>query len=243
VIEHDAVVATRAAYDTVAGDYAELLADELAAKPLDRALLHTFAELARAASAGDGDPTRAPTVLDAGCGPGRIAAHLHGLGLEVRGVDLSAEMVAEARRRHPGIRFDQGTLTDLPLSDGAMAGLVAWYSIIHTLPDHQPAVFAELARVLAPGGEAIVTFQVGDDDVAHLTHAYGHAIELDVHRLSPERVVDDLAAAGLATHICVRREPTAPERTPHAYLLARRTAAGTRRSTGAATADRRACGS
>ncbi len=41
--------ATRAAYDTVASDYADLLRDELAAKPLDRVMLAAFAELVQAA--------------------------------------------------------------------------------------------------------------------------------------------------------------------------------------------------
>jgi trans-aconitate methyltransferase len=64
---------TGAAYDTVAADYAELLGTELAAKPLNRALLAAFAELAQAAGVGP--------VADLGCGPGRMTAHLHSLGL------------------------------------------------------------------------------------------------------------------------------------------------------------------
>ena len=59
--------ATRAAYDTVAADYAALLRTELAGKPLDRALLGAFAELVRA----DGNGT----VADLGCGPGRVTAY------------------------------------------------------------------------------------------------------------------------------------------------------------------------
>ncbi len=86
--------ATRAAYDTVAVDYAELVSRELAAKPLDRALLAAFAELVQAAGVGP--------VADLGCGPGRVTAHLHHLGLTAFGVDLSPAMVAAARRRHPG---------------------------------------------------------------------------------------------------------------------------------------------
>jgi len=43
-------------------------------------------------------------------------------------------------------------MTALELPDGGLAGIVAWYSIIHTPPEHLPSVFAELFRVLAPGG-------------------------------------------------------------------------------------------
>ena len=75
--------ATRTAYDTVAVDYARLVATELDTKPLDRALLATFAELVLADGAGP--------VADLGCGPGRITVHLQALGLAAFGVDLSRE--------------------------------------------------------------------------------------------------------------------------------------------------------
>src|SRR3974390_3391872 len=81
--------AVRAAYDAVAVDYAALLRDELAAKPFDRALLGAFAELVLSGSAGP--------VADVGCGPGRVTAYLHGLGVETFGIDLSPAMVAVAR--------------------------------------------------------------------------------------------------------------------------------------------------
>ncbi|HEX4812014.1 MAG TPA: class I SAM-dependent methyltransferase [Nonomuraea sp.] len=90
MIESTYLRATRAAYDTVAADYAELLRDELDAKPLDRVMLAAFAEYARAPGAGE--------VADLGCGPGRVTAHLHALGVNAFGVDLSPEMIAVARR-------------------------------------------------------------------------------------------------------------------------------------------------
>ncbi|WP_284990894.1 class I SAM-dependent methyltransferase [Arthrobacter sp. efr-133-TYG-120] len=90
------VHATRAAYNTVAVDYAELLRNELHAKPYDRAMLGTFAELVQS-SGGE-------TVADIGCGPGRITAHLRSLGLAAFGIDLSPEMVAVARRDHPRLQ-------------------------------------------------------------------------------------------------------------------------------------------
>jgi hypothetical protein len=68
---------TRTAYDTVAVDYAELLSDELAAKPLDRAMLGTFAELVRANGGGP--------VADLGCGPGRVTAQAYLLARKPEG--------------------------------------------------------------------------------------------------------------------------------------------------------------
>lgn len=216
-MEPDDLAETRTAYDTVAADYAELLEGELAEAPLERALLGTFAELVRADGGGP--------VLDVGCGPGRITTHLHQLGLDVRGVDLSPEMVAVARSWYPEIGFDVGTMPGLEVADGALAGLVAWYSIIHTPPERLPLVCAELARVLRPGGHLLLAFQTasaGDVEARRIDQAYGHTLALDAYRLSPDHVTGLLAAAGIGVTTRVVREPGPREKTPQAYLMARR---------------------
>jgi ubiquinone/menaquinone biosynthesis C-methylase UbiE len=205
--------AVRDSYDRVAADYADLLRDELAAMPVDRAVLGLFAELVSADGGGE--------VADLGCGPGRITAHLASLGLSARGIDLSPGMVAVARRDHPGLRFDVGTMTALDLPDRALAGAVAWYSVIHTPTDQVPAMLAELARVLRPGGRLLLAFQVGDEP-SHLRRAYGHEVSLVVHRRTPELVTRLLAEAGLPVHIRTVREPEGWEKSPQAYLLARK---------------------
>ncbi len=96
-MEPDFLRNTRASYDAVAVRYAEWLRDELAAKPLDRAILAAFAELVRAAGQGP--------VADIGCGAGRVTAHLNELGLPAFGIDLSPQMVTVARQTYPGLRF------------------------------------------------------------------------------------------------------------------------------------------
>jgi SAM-dependent methyltransferase len=139
-------------YDVAAADYAKVLADDLAGNPYDRAMLDLFAELvAGQAPAGElaGAPAR---VGDLGCGPGRITTYLAGRGLDAFGIDLSPEMVAVARSSYPGLSFDVGNLFDLDLPDGRLAGALAWYSLVHTPPEDLPKVFAEIRRVLAPGG-------------------------------------------------------------------------------------------
>jgi len=154
VLEADYLSATRAAYGTVARDYARLLAGALDRIPWDRAVLALFAGLAR---------DRLGPVVDAGCGPGRITGHLHHLGLDVSGIDLSPGMLAVARQALPGLRFAVGSMTALDL----------------------PAVLAELSRVLVPGGQLLLAFQVGDE-CRHLEQGYGHAISLDAHRMQPD---------------------------------------------------------
>lgn len=210
-------VATRVAYDTVARDYAELLRDDLRANPFDRAVLGVFAEQVAALGGGP--------VADLGCGPGRIAGHLAGLGLYVSGLDLSPGMVEVARRDHPGVAFSVGSMLDLPHATDALAGALAWYSIIHIPKPEQGRLFAEFARVVRPGGLLLLAFQVsesGDEEVVHLTRAYGHELDLRTRRQSPERVRERLREAGFAPVAELVREPVAPEKTRQAYLLWRR---------------------
>ncbi|MER6594858.1 methyltransferase domain-containing protein [Micromonospora purpureochromogenes] len=215
--EPDFLTATRTSYDTMVADYIEFVRDELAARPLDRAILAAFAELVLADGGGP--------VLEVGCGPGRITRHLHDLGLDAAGLDLSPGMIAHARRAYPDLRFTEGSMLELDLADGALAGLVAWYSVIHLPDDRLPAAFAEFHRVLAPGGHLLLAFQVGDEPV-HRTDAWGRPVSLTFHRRRPERVAALLEAAGLIVHARMRREPQElggwREPTPQAYLLARR---------------------
>ena len=210
------LLATRAAYNTVAADYAELLRNELDTKPFDRAMLGTFAELVRSSGGG--------AVADIGCGPGRITAYLDSLGLAALGIDLSPEMVTVARKDHPGLQFDEGSMEAMELADGTLGGIVAWYSIIHTPPARLPGVFAEFHRTLLDGGLLLLAFQAGDEP-RHLDFAYGHEIDLDAYRLPPERIMELLLQAGFVVEAQLLREPDGRyEKTPQAYLLARKPA-------------------
>ncbi|GAA2470674.1 class I SAM-dependent methyltransferase [Terrabacter carboxydivorans] len=207
------VTETRTAYDTVAVDYARLLEGELARSPLDRALLGHFAELVELEGGGP--------VVDVGCGPGRITGHLAALGLDVSGIDLSPGMVAEARRRHPDIDFSTGSLAALDLPDASVTGVVAWYSIIHTPPASLPQVFAELHRVMRPNGLLLPAFQAGGFSVRH-EQAYGHTVTFEAHRHDPDHVAGLLAQGGFRVTVRTERAAQDYEKTPQAFLLARR---------------------
>ncbi|MFJ8021353.1 class I SAM-dependent DNA methyltransferase [Streptomyces sp. NPDC096311] len=205
--------ATRASYDTVAVAYNELLKAELENKPFDRAMLAAFAEKVRDGGGGQ--------VADLGCGPGRVTIHLEGLGLDAYGIDLSPQMVALARRSHPHLRFEVGSMTDLDIEDASLAGALVWYSTVHTPLEELPLFFAEFHRILAPGGHLLIAFKVGAERV-HLDHAYGHDLDLDVYRFPPERVVELLGDAGLVEVARLVREADAHEKTPQAFVLARK---------------------
>jgi protein-tyrosine phosphatase len=207
------LTATRNGWDDFAEEYADLFRTELAAKIWDRALLGGFAELVLTAPG---------PVLEVGSGPGAVTAYLHGLGLDISGVDLSPAMVAVARRDHPQVRYEVGSMTDLDLPDASLAGLVAWYSVINVPDEALPAVLAGFRRVLAPGAPVILAFQAGDEVQVRK--------DISFHRRRPETVAGLLAEAGLELVLRAVREPAAQpglvEHSPQAYVLARRPRAG-----------------
>jgi SAM-dependent methyltransferase len=208
---------TRLSYDAVAADYAVRYREELTGRALDNALLSAFAQLVRIAGLGP--------VADVGCGAGRVTAILDELGVPAFGIDLSPQMVTVARRSYPGLRFEVGSMLDLDLPDGALGGVLAWYSTIHVPDERLPDAFAEFRRVLAPGGYVLLGFQAGDE-VRHVTRALGHAVSLDARHRPPDAVAARLGQAGLAIQARVLREPDQdgdfPETTQQAFVLARK---------------------
>ena len=114
----------RRSYDTVAEEYAAGFRDELAGKPLDRALLACLAEQAEQGTA----------IADLGCGPGHVAAWLAGRDVAVVGIDLSPRMIAAGRRDYPKVEFREGDFLALPAADGEFGAAIAFYSVIHLEP-------------------------------------------------------------------------------------------------------------
>jgi len=106
----------------------------------------------------------APTsVLDAGCGTGRVARELARRGVEVAGVDLDDEMLATARRRDPDLPWHCADLVGVELRRRFSVALAAGNVMILLTPGTESAVVANLVRHLEPGGLLIAGFQLGPD--------------------------------------------------------------------------------
>jgi SAM-dependent methyltransferase len=103
--------------------------------------------------------TRHARILDAGCGPGRIAAELHARGHDVVGVDVDPVLIAAAEADHPGPRYLVADLASLEL-DGAPfdAAVLAGNVLVFVAPDSEPEVLRRVAAHLRPDGFVITGF-------------------------------------------------------------------------------------
>ena len=202
---------TRLSYDTDASGYAEKVRGLLRESPYLRASLALFAELVHGAGGGP--------VADVGCGPGYVTAHLHDAGVDVFGIDLSPEMIAIARHDYPDLRFEVGTMTDLQLADDSVAGIIAFWSVIHVPDDAVPGVFEQFRRVLRSRGPLLVGFHVGDE-TRHTSEGYtGRPINVDSHHRPPSKVASWLSEAGFTIEAELIIRPD--ENVPGAVMFAR----------------------
>jgi SAM-dependent methyltransferase len=93
-------------------------------------------------------------TLDIGCGEGRVTRDLRAVGHDVVGIDLSDTMIAAAREADPGEDYVVGNAESLPFPDGHADLVISFMSLMDV--DDMPGAVHELARVLEPGGRAVV---------------------------------------------------------------------------------------
>jgi SAM-dependent methyltransferase len=202
-------------YDRVAAEYAATIFDELQHKPFDRALLDRFVTEVHPIG----------PACDLGCGPGQVARYLHDRGLSVFGLDLSTEMLAQARRLNPGIQFEHGTMPAIPRDDESLGGITAFYSIIHLPRPQLAAAFDEMFRVLRPAGTLLVAFHLGPED-RHIEEFLGQSVSMDFFFFTRSEIEHRLEESGFFIIESVEREPY-PEvehQSRRAYILARKPA-------------------
>jgi SAM-dependent methyltransferase len=101
------------------------------------------------------------TVLDAGCGTGRVAIELARRGIEVVGTDVSASMLATARERAPGLTWVESDLAALDLGRSFDVVVMAGNVPLFTPPGTQGAMVAGCARHVAAHGALVAGFQLG----------------------------------------------------------------------------------
>jgi SAM-dependent methyltransferase len=137
-------------------------------------------------------------VLELGSGTGRLAAALTERELcRLWGVDPSPEMLAVAKRQAPGARFKLARAEALPFKDGWFERAVARL-VVHVLD--RPRAFAEVQRVLAPGGRFVVaTLDPSHFDAWWLNRFFPSLAAIDRARFpTAEGLEAELAHAGFA---------------------------------------------
>jgi SAM-dependent methyltransferase len=100
-------------------------------------------------------------VLDVASGPGYVAAGATERGADAIGIDFAANMVAEARRRYPGIDFREGDAENLAFDATSFDAVTCGFGLLH-IADPDKAI-AEACRVLRPGGRYAFTVWMGPD--------------------------------------------------------------------------------
>ncbi|MCY7395718.1 MAG: DUF480 domain-containing protein [Nocardioides sp.] len=206
----------RASYDTIAPAYAEHLVDELADLPFETWLLDRVVALAGGAP-----------VVEVGCGPGHVTAHLAARGAAATGIDLSPGMVAEARRRFPAGHYEVGDLRRLmrPVDADGWGAVLGWYSLIHLAAAEVPAALEALLRPLRTDGWLVLALHAGAQ-VRHLDTWFEREVCLDMVLHEPADVVAWVAATGLIDVEWFHRGPLAHrgETSQRLYVLARKPA-------------------
>lgn len=183
-------------YDAVSKEYAEAFFGEHEKKPKDQEILHRFSQLI-----GDRSP-----VWDFGCGPGQTTQYLKDLGVEISGLDLSEKILEQARALHPEIHFQKGNILELEFENDSIAGIVAFYAIVHFTEEQVRTAFSEIFRVLSLGGIFLFTFHIGNETI-HVNEFLGKKIEIDFMFFTTDFISKSLKKIGFEKIEIIERAP------------------------------------
>lgn len=184
-------------YNQVAEGYAADRWDELSKKHLDPLLLKAFAQINK-------DNGK---CADFGCGPGQTTRFLYDNGMQnIRGIDLSVEMVRTARKLSPEIKFETGDLLAIGYPAAYFNSALAFYAIVHFSTDEVRTCFREINRILAPGGNFLFSFHVGDE-VVHFDTAHDKEVDIDLFFFKTDDILTLLSDSGFTIIDAIERRP------------------------------------
>jgi SAM-dependent methyltransferase len=181
----------RRTFDAIADLYRERFTDELETKVFDRDLLDDVGARMAVVAGLTGCP-----VLEVGGGPGHIGARVAAQGAPVVVSDASLGQLREARRYDPDRALTAADFARLPVRDGGLAGIVAFYCLIYGGAELIDPVLAEWRRALAPGGLVVAAVHAGEGRV-HVDDWMGRPVSVTVVLRDPDELVERFERAGL----------------------------------------------
>lgn len=200
-------------YDTLAKDYAETFSGEHEKKPKDQKILLRFSK----------EIGKRKPVWDLCCGPGQTTKYLKNLGVEISGLDLSKKILEQAQSIHPEIHFQKGNILGLEFENDSIAGVVAFYAIVHFTEEQVRIAFREIYRVLQPGGILLLTYHIGNETL-HIEEFLGKKTDIDLMLFTTEFISGCLEHSGFEEIEIMEREayPGVEYESRRAYVFARK---------------------
>ena len=198
-------------YDTVAKEYSKAFSGEHEKKPKDREILRRFSR-----EIGNKKP-----VWDIGCGPGHTTKYLKNLGIEISGLDISDKILEQARINYPEIHFRKGNLLKLEFENDSIAGIVAFYAIVHFTEKQVGIAFREVFRILKPKGIFLFTYHIGEGTI-HVEEYLGKKVDIELMLFNTDFILSCLKNCGYKIIDVIYRDPY-PEveyETRRAYVFA-----------------------
>ncbi len=183
-------------YDAVAKEYAETFFGDHEKKPKDQEILYRFSQ-----KIGNRQP-----VWDLGCGPGQTTKYLRNLGIQISGLDLTEKILEQARKIHSELHFQKGNILDLTFETDSIAGIVAFYAIVHFTKEQVGIAFREVFRVLQPAGIFLFTFHIGEETI-HLDEFLGKHIDIDFMFFTIDFILGCLKDSGFKKIEIIERDP------------------------------------
>ena len=139
------------------------------------------------------------------------------------GIDLSPEMVVKATELFPDVHFSVDNFMNLNHDECSVAGVLAFYCIVHLQPEQLLPAFTEMHRVLKPDGVLLLSFHVGTETI-HVDSFLNTSAELDFRLFSMDEILTNLQTAGFTDIKIHEREPYESEHpTKRCYIFAQRT--------------------
>jgi len=189
------------AYAAGAEEYARKFGDDLVTNEFDREVLNeAIAGLAARAR-----------VLDIGCGPAQVSAHVREAGHAAVSIDLTLEMLLVARSRGAADSAVRADVQRLSVADGVADAAICWYSLHHLPRAAMPSALAEIRRVLRVGGRLLIGTHGGVGEQTHAVEWEGRAETVIVTHYVEQELKDLARRAGFQSVAAHRRDPLSHE--------------------------------